>query len=66
MNDDDGFRELLENAAQRGIAYRESVGDRSVAPTPDAVASTDRFIEPLPEDSTAAADTLYCPRAMAR
>ena len=58
MSDDNGFRELLENAARRGIAYRETVGDRSVAATPDAVAAVDRFIEPLPENGTDDADTL--------
>jgi len=58
MSDDNAFRELLDNAARRGIAYRETVGDRSVAPTRDAVAAVERFVEPLPENGTDDADTL--------
>jgi len=58
MSDDKGFREILENAAQRGIAYRETISDRSVAPTTDAVAAVDRFIEPLPEDGMPDVDTI--------
>jgi len=58
MNDDAKTRELLQGAAQRGIAYRESVGERSVAPSPDAVAGVDRFVEPLPDDGCADEDIL--------
>jgi len=58
MSDDNSFRTLLDDAARRGIAYRETVGDRSVAPTPNAVAEVDRFIEPLPENGTDDAETL--------
>jgi len=58
MSDDNAFRELLDNAARRGIAYRETVGDRSVAQTRDAVAAVERFVEPLPENGTDDADTL--------
>ncbi len=43
-------RRLLEDAAQRGIAYRESCNDRAVAPSPDAVAAVARLNEPLPEE----------------
>lgn len=32
------MRELLENAAQRAISYLENIGDRTVAPTAEAVA----------------------------
>jgi glutamate/tyrosine decarboxylase-like PLP-dependent enzyme len=55
---DKGFADLLENAAQRAIAYRDTVGDRSVAPEADAVAAVERFIEPLPEAGMADEDTL--------
>ncbi len=48
MSDDSKTRKLLEDAAQRGIAYREICGDRSVAPSQDAAAAVSRFIEPLP------------------
>jgi glutamate/tyrosine decarboxylase-like PLP-dependent enzyme len=43
-------RRLLEDAAQRGIAYRNACQDRAVAPDAAAVAAVARFIEPLPED----------------
>jgi len=58
MSEENSFRTLLDDAARRGIAYRETVGDRSVAPTPNAVAAVERFIEPLPENGTDDADTL--------
>jgi glutamate/tyrosine decarboxylase-like PLP-dependent enzyme len=45
-------RRLLEDAARRGITYRESCNDRSVAPAADAVAQVERFNEPLPETGT--------------
>jgi glutamate/tyrosine decarboxylase-like PLP-dependent enzyme len=43
---------LLEDAARRGIAYRELCAARSVAPTPKALGNISRFIEPLPENGT--------------
>jgi len=53
MSEENKVRMLLEDAAQRGIAYRESCERRSVVPLPDAVADVSRFMEPLPENGTA-------------
>ena len=58
MSDDNKTRMLLEDAAQRGIAYRESCGKRSVAPSVDAFTDVSRFIEPMPESGTADEDVL--------
>ena len=44
------MRQLLEDAAQRGIAYRESCNDRSVAPVADSVAAVSRLVKPLPDE----------------
>ncbi|MDH5456930.1 MAG: pyridoxal-dependent decarboxylase, partial [Gammaproteobacteria bacterium] len=44
------LRQLLEFAAQRGIDYRETSPARAVAPTAEAVASVEAFLEPMPED----------------
>lgn len=41
---------LLKDAARRGIAYRQSIGDRSVAPSADAIAAAARLVEPLPAE----------------
>ena len=43
------MRELLESTAQRAIAYLEGIGDRSVAPSAEAVANLARLDEPLNE-----------------
>jgi glutamate/tyrosine decarboxylase-like PLP-dependent enzyme len=48
MPDNSKFRSLLLDAAERGIAYRESAAERQVAPTPEAVAGTTKFVEPMP------------------
>jgi glutamate/tyrosine decarboxylase-like PLP-dependent enzyme len=40
--------ELLQEAAARSLAYLETIGARSVAPTADALAGLARFDEPLP------------------
>jgi len=53
MSEENKMRMLLEDAAQRGIAYRESCEKRSVAPLPGAVADVSRFMEPLPENGAA-------------
>lgn len=49
---------LLQDAARRGIAYRQACGERAVAPKKDAVRDVSRFIEPLPERGTADEDVL--------
>ncbi len=52
MPDNSKLRSLLTNAAERGVAYRESVAERHVAPSADAVTGVARFIEPMPVDGT--------------
>jgi glutamate/tyrosine decarboxylase-like PLP-dependent enzyme len=49
MNRNESTRQLLEDAAQRGIAYREACDDRSVAPTSEDVAAVSRLVTPLPD-----------------
>ncbi|MGH9929617.1 MAG: pyridoxal phosphate-dependent decarboxylase family protein [Pyrinomonadaceae bacterium] len=46
------MRELLENTAQRAISYLEGLGDRSVAPTAEAVAKLAILHEPLNNEPT--------------
>jgi glutamate/tyrosine decarboxylase-like PLP-dependent enzyme len=58
MNEQEKMKSLLQDAARRGIAYRQSGGERSVAPTDDAVKDVSRFIEPLPEQGVADEDVL--------
>lgn len=58
MSHDATLRPLLEEAARRGIDYREQSVSRSVAPTPEAVENVQRFVEPLPNDGTADLDVL--------
>ena len=50
--------ELLRDAAERSIRYLEEVEERSVAMSPEAVASVARFREPLPSGPTPAAQVL--------
>jgi glutamate/tyrosine decarboxylase-like PLP-dependent enzyme len=47
------MRTLLENTAQRALSYLDGLGDRSVAPLPEAVAKLATLDEPLPEEPTA-------------
>lgn len=53
ISDNNKMRALLKDAAQRGIAYRENCGERSVAPLPGSIADLSRFVEALPEDGAA-------------
>lgn len=48
------MRELLENAAQRAIAYLQGLDARGVAPSPEAVARLSAFDQPLPAGPTQA------------
>ena len=48
------MRKLLESTAQRAIAYLEGIGDRSVAPSAEAVANLARLDEPFNEAPTSA------------
>ena len=50
MNENDSLGALLDDAARRGIAYRQSCGDRDVAPSEAAVAAVQRLVEPLSEE----------------
>ena len=51
-------REILRNAAERGIRYRETVGQRGVAPTPEAVTNLARFRTRLSDHGTDPASIL--------
>jgi glutamate/tyrosine decarboxylase-like PLP-dependent enzyme len=51
-------RALLEDAARRGIAYRQSCDARPVAPSAEALGAISRFVEPLPESGTPAEEVL--------
>jgi glutamate/tyrosine decarboxylase-like PLP-dependent enzyme len=46
------MKDLLHDAAERSIRYLDSLGDRAVAPRPDAVAALTGFQTPLPEKAT--------------
>ena len=46
------MRELLENTAQRAISYLEGIGDRGVAPAPEAVANLASLDQPLSDQPT--------------
>jgi glutamate/tyrosine decarboxylase-like PLP-dependent enzyme len=46
------MRELLENTAQRAISYLENIGDRSVAPSSEAIAKLSTLDEPLNDGPT--------------
>ena len=55
MND---YTKIMRDAAERGIRYRESLGERRVAPTPEAMAATAGFDEPLSDAGRGEAETL--------
>jgi glutamate/tyrosine decarboxylase-like PLP-dependent enzyme len=65
------MRELLENTAQRAISYLETLGDRSVAPSADAVARLATLDESLvdtpspPEQIIKLLDEICSPATMA-
>ncbi|HEY0376070.1 MAG TPA: pyridoxal-dependent decarboxylase [Pyrinomonadaceae bacterium] len=44
------MRELLEKTAERAISYLESLDERRVYPSPEAVARLSKLDEPLPEE----------------
>ncbi|MBI3884620.1 MAG: aspartate aminotransferase family protein [Opitutae bacterium] len=52
------MKEILTDASARAIRYLQGLETRAVAPTPAAVAALCAFDEPLPENSSAPADTL--------
>lgn len=52
------MKAILSDAATRAIHYLEAIGERSVAPSSDAVAAIRGFDEPLPANSCQPSDTL--------
>src|SRR4051812_1727036 len=50
--------DLLADAADRARRYARTIADRSVAPTPEAVADLTHFDEPLPEHPSDPHETL--------
>jgi len=50
--------DLLLDTARRAIRYRNALPERSVAPTPQAIAALDRFREPLAQRGTSASDVI--------
>jgi glutamate/tyrosine decarboxylase-like PLP-dependent enzyme len=46
------MREIMENAARRAILYLDGLGERSVAPRPEAIAKLSTLDEPLAEETT--------------
>ncbi len=57
-SESDKTKALLEDAARRGVAYRQSCDGRAVAPSPEALDAVQKFIEPLPENGTSSEDIL--------
>lgn len=49
---------VLDDAAARARRYLESLDDRAVAPSPEAIAALQRLDEPLPAGATSAKDVL--------
>ncbi|MBS1874893.1 MAG: aspartate aminotransferase family protein [Acidobacteria bacterium] len=47
------MRQLLDQVAMRAADYLDSVRERRVSPSPEAIAGLNRFIEPLPLGPTA-------------
>src|SRR5262245_21299846 len=45
----DSVRTILSDAAERGIRYADAINDRSVVPTPDALAGMSRLGGPIPQ-----------------
>jgi glutamate/tyrosine decarboxylase-like PLP-dependent enzyme len=58
MPDKTNIGQLLLDAAQRGVNYRENVAERDVAPSADALVALEQFIEPLSADGCADSDVL--------
>lgn len=51
-------KNILRDAAERGIRYREEIADRRVGPSPDDVAAVSAFDEALTDEGCGAAETL--------
>lgn len=52
MPEKSALHNLLMDAAERGVAYRETGSTRRVAPSAEAVAATAKFLEPMPDVGT--------------
>ena len=52
------MKKLLQDAADRAIAYRATIDQRSVAPAKDAVEQVEKFRESLPEEGNSEESTL--------
>ena len=52
------MRPLLEDSAQRAIRYLETINDRAVAPSADALSEISRFDEPLPPHASSPHETI--------
>ena len=57
MADENLTRKLLTDAAERGINYRDTIADRAVEPSAEAVAGAEDFLEPMPEKALPSATT---------
>ena len=52
------IRNILLDAAKRGIRYRDEITDRHVAPSAQAVTAVAGFIEPMPDEGSTDAEIL--------
>jgi glutamate/tyrosine decarboxylase-like PLP-dependent enzyme len=52
MNDRSDLDAPIQDAAERGLAYRRRLGERRVSPTPAAIAALDTLGGPVPESPT--------------
>lgn len=52
------IRNILLDAAKRGIRYRDEIADRHVAPSAQAVTAVAGFIEPMPDEGSTDAEIL--------
>ena len=66
MSENSTLRDLLTDAAERGVVYRESVAERDVAPSAEAVLGVAGFIEPMPNEGTDEKDVLTRPSCLTR
>lgn len=52
------IRNILLDAAKRGIRYRDEIADCHVAPSAQAVTAVAGFIEPMPDEGSTDAEIL--------
>ena len=58
MPDNSRLQGLLSSAAERGIRYRKEAIERDVAPSAEAVAAVQQFVEPMPDEGCDEAEVL--------